>query len=1220
MRKRSVFTRFLALFLSAGLVLPPASHALRPQMDSAGLEERLSPDHPELVEGRYSSTAGLEEPIQESRVAFKTPLNLSWNMASPESANGDLRPISNEILQRAIQRLPGLFRRDLLDPRRPGLAYQRYKLPVLHETPGVLLLPAGVGYESFEARSQETGKGYLLSEIQLFDFPREGYLKPEEVIPWIFLPSVSFRGTSPMVFLTSELGKQVRAFEAKEKVIAQKLDRLNGELFYQHSILHEVGGILWVGLLPDWLKERWRVIYPLKSNPERGNIYLSNWIYASTQVSLRKISLEEAFSEETFSEKFALFLTPDAESQFEKVGWSLRDIEKQYFQQVLTYFEQKSHRGFKIHEIEPAAGLEEELDPEVKDLLGVLADPSVQKTKRLYRLSERLPKLNSSQRGEFVRNLVWYSDHKEATDLFKEVFLNEDPIARLPVRLAILDGIKNDPTGEAIDAFETLFSQLPLKEMEPVFHRTLSEINDGGLLEAVLEEINGLAESEGPAAVDTPLERDRQLAPAAGGRERLLAAEKSPLAIGLARVNSVLFEEIKYGELGSWKKGWETQGPVLALAMEHAFLFEIGRQWTEEHALSIQLEEFLYKQLRKVAVERVWLSRQTHPAEPLTEGPDIEKGFGFFYKLIAHRLHARQRVENRRGPFPTHEASEARDLFLSLRNRLSTYSETGDRFLRHRVLQRMVELEDDYSNYLVSLGNLMSKNPQFVAAAQQGLAELQREFEAKRELKNFRIETRARLGLLEPPASFTAGLEEPLVEDGKVVLNRVADWLKQKLNALRADDPSSPEADTVLIRGSAGYLSDDQNRLPVAVLNNRDLVGDLDVTVILRSPVSFEDSQEFRRLYEDHEEEILTDLKSNLVTFGVVFSGKMDGIVESESLPETLRQDAEYFFQSHQGDVNEYLGSELIRIAWVSRGEWNPQYKPLDVAKRYLELEQLAGDLAFYRRYRDRLVTAADPAAEAEKILQETLGRRDELIKKLDDAQVKPRTLSLIQKRMEDRLIGLEPDESEQTASWVGKVLGVSEPMLESVRDSLMAGKEIIWGRGAPGAVMPTLARLTRVNEDLPQSHNIQKHRTIYVEEGFLPEETVEGLSSFGTVVEMDPDQKSASWVSLIMAQSQEKKESEGSDAPKDLIVVQTGSELETGLVQALEQKPESWGFPMAVVAVPAVLVSQISARDLTLYLLDVLTHADPIAQRRMERLESIRETGTELQLLSTRA
>ena len=886
-------------------------------------------------------------------------------------------------------------------------------------------------------------------------------------------------------------------------------------------------------------------------------------------------------------------------------------------EQEIRAFEQKGQESWVLVR---SAGLEEKgLDPAVKDLLNGVVDPSRHTTGRLYTLAEGVSNLKPDQRAQFVRHLVWYSDRPEVTALLGEIFLKEDPLARVPVRMAFLEAIKSDTTGETIDAFETVFSRLPLEVMEQVFHRLLGSINENErlreLLQGVTESIHRELASEGGSKRLSGRESS-----AGTARDRALSGEAALLPATLEEVNEVLFQEIEAGAQGHWREGWQRQGPSLALALEHAFVFAIVRKGAEVQSLDEVLEGFLYGRLNEVARERVWLSRSEHPPELPTERAEIEDGFSKFYGLIAHRLLTRRTIRvGRETEFPSKEAEEVHRLFLSLRHALRDISSrTKNRFLRHRVLERLVELEDDYASYLLSLANFQREDHRFIETAQNALEELQREFQVKRGLGRFRVETRRRFGLLEPPSA--AGLEEPLVEGGQVVLNRVAGWLKDKLNALRAGDPSLPEVDLVLIHGSAAYLSDDQNRLPVAVLNNRDLIGDLDITATLKSPVSFDDAQRFRRFYEGQEAAILADLKKNLAVFGAEFSGKMDGFIRSDLFPEVLRRDAEFFLESHGSDVDRHVGSEMIRSAWLSSERWNStEYTLLDVVKRYLELEQLAGDLAYYRHYRNRLIAAADPAAEAVTILDEALktGRRDALIQALDNQP--QQTLGRIQKRMEDRLVGLEPTESEQAASWVGEVLGVQGPMPELVRGRLMAGDEIIWGRGAPGAVMPTLARLIRINEDSPRAHNIRRDRTIYVEEGFLPEETVEGLSAFGTVVKINPDQ-STSWVSLIMAQSQEKKESEGSDAPKDLIVVRTGSELETGLAQALEQRPESWDFPLAVVAVPAALVSQISARDLTLYLLDILTKADPIAQRRMERLESIRDTGTELQLLSTRA
>jgi hypothetical protein len=206
---------------------------------------------------------------------------------------------------------------------------------------------------------------------------------------------------------------------------------------------------------------------------------------------------------------------------------------------------------------------------------------------------------------------------------------------------------------------------------------------------------------------------------------------------------------------------------------------------------------------------------------------------------------------------------------------------------------------------------------------------------------------------------------------------------------------------------------------------------------------------------------------------------------------------------------------------------------------------------------------------------------------------------------------GLE--EEGQIAIWVEEVLGIQGPLPEALRSSLAAGKEVILPMGGEVRV-PTLARVTRISANSPRSRNIKKERMIVVEEGFLPADVVEKLKKYGSVQEIGPGQ-----VSEAVAQVREMQESDV-HIPKDLFVVRADSDLERALNQELNQQKKSWNLAMAVVAVPAGFISRISARDLVLYLLDILVQADRIPQRRMERLESIRDTGAEFQLLSTRA
>ncbi len=544
--------------------------------------------------------------------------------------------------------------------------------------------------------------------------------------------------------------------------------------------------------LESVLKKRFWRIYQGR-HPFDRLVHLNRWLKSSELSVTAAISLASAKDPETAKRHYDDFIKAGLGVVAAYVLASSDDPDGSYlkYQQLIStginestaYLQAVSKPNAGLEEEMAqvlgrlASGLEEGLGPEVRDLLNGWVEPSSSTTVRLYRLADQLPKLRPDQRAQFVQGLVWYSDRPEVRDLLKMIFLQGDTEARRAVRQMILTGIKEDPTGEAVDAFETLFSRLPLEEMEPVFHRVLTEINEGGVLGGELDKIEGLAGTGKRKAKWGSGERGGRSMRTEDRHGRLAVAEESPLAIALAQVNRVLFQEIQYGVAGNWKEGWEAQGPALALALEHALLFEIGRQWTEEHALSAKLEEFLYKQLRKVAKERVWLSRKTHPVEPLTDGPTIEQGFGFFYKLIAHRLHTRQREENRQILFPKHEANLARDLFLSLRSRLRAYSATEDRFLRHRVLERLVELEDDYATYLASLGNLSQKDPQFEEAALRGLSELREEFDVKMELKSFRSETRAQLGLLEPPA--TAGLEEPLPSEFLAYEKR----LVQQINA-----------------------------------------------------------------------------------------------------------------------------------------------------------------------------------------------------------------------------------------------------------------------------------------------------------------------------------------------------------------------------------------------------------------------------------------------------
>jgi hypothetical protein len=324
--------------------------------------DRLLVTLDEAVIGR--SAAGVEETIKSSLEIYGQPLGgPAWlepsDLRSPES--GGKRPISDEVLFKAIGRLPDVLRDHYIsDSSDSGLAYYRYKVSPRSVLPGEQGFTVAQ-YLALKVSEQSTGRSLVISEIQLPDIPRGSPVSLKDLWDTQFLPSEYFGMMKKAgIPVDRDIGPIVGRFSDKETVIRQKRESLPFVISGEMVILHEVGGILWTALLPADLKDRWRQLYPFKSNPEEGPIYLRSRISASAHASQKK-NLEKEFYEDAFSDKFSVFLLEQTTPVLAEVGWVLRPEERAYFNDVIAYFEDKVACGFKVHEIEPTptAGLEE---------------------------------------------------------------------------------------------------------------------------------------------------------------------------------------------------------------------------------------------------------------------------------------------------------------------------------------------------------------------------------------------------------------------------------------------------------------------------------------------------------------------------------------------------------------------------------------------------------------------------------------------------------------------------------------------------------------------------------------------------------------------------------------------------------------------------------------------------------------------------------------------
>ena len=306
----------------------------------------------------------------------------------------------------------------------------------------------------------------------------------------------------------------------------------------------------------------------------------------------------------------------------------------------------------------------------------------------------------------------------------------------------------------------------------------------------------------------------------------------------------------------------------------------------------------------------------------------------------------------------------------------------------HRVLEILIE-----AVVHLSLGNelLMNRTLDRLHALQIGdevrmpkiILGIQTEF-LERELKQFK--------------KMKSGLEEELVIDGKIILRKLSERIVRYLNDFRQKETDLPVVRDAVFLGSIHYLSDEENRLPIQVVRDRRLIGDMDLYVLV-DPCSVSALDRWDQLSDSR----LPDfVQQELFPYcGKRFKKKIEISVEAKDARELLRSMAKAIFETY-GDI-EWDAARAFKKPWVP-SEGRVQTNPIKTAKLYLALESLIGDKKLYQSYRERLVQAKDPKKEARLVLEEASqgGRKKILLLKLGEEN----TVSVIYGSLLEKIIG----------------------------------------------------------------------------------------------------------------------------------------------------------------------------------------------------------------------
>ncbi|MBU1124545.1 MAG: hypothetical protein KKC84_00795, partial [Candidatus Omnitrophica bacterium] len=242
--------------------------------------------------------------------------------------------------------------------------------------------------------------------------------------------------------------------------------------------------------------------------------------------------------------------------------------------------------------------------------------------------------------------------------------------------------------------------------------------------------------------------------------------------------------------------------------------------------------------------------------------------------------------------------------------------------------------------------------------------------------------------------------DAPLIEDGTVNIFHLRTFLLDQIQRFRRTHPDLPEITGVVITGSALYLSNEENNIPIKVLQNPDLIGDIDIALVIPEGQDAEAVEKWfpfvksQGIFEPYLRERLKDAGIDIEIEYIHSASANEGklIMEQSALVfETLHDNA--------------LGREISFEEFLVQGQYDTQNRDITAVKECLKLEFLFGDLKRYRHYRDQLVKSQDPIAEARSILSEIhrAGRLQRIFENLPSDREKARKQKMLQ-QMEKRL------------------------------------------------------------------------------------------------------------------------------------------------------------------------------------------------------------------------
>jgi hypothetical protein len=172
----------------------------------------------------------------------------------------------------------------------------------------------------------------------------------------------------------------------------------------------------------------------------------------------------------------------------------------------------------------------------------------------------------------------------------------------------------------------------------------------------------------------------------------------------------------------------------------------------------------------------------------------------------------------------------------------------------------------------------------------------------------------------------------------------------------------------------------------------------------------------------------------------------------------------------------------------------------------------------------------------------------------------------------------------------------------------------------------PVLARVTMVTQEGKQKISADSTsqqfsgRQIALEPGALTDNTRDAVKRlYGPIWDLNAATLET-WVSRFKERQADLKER----GIKDLVVVRSGSKLANRLKVLLEKDDATWQWPVVILEIPEATLPDLDSDPdaFLVYLSELFQKADPIPQRRMERLEGVLtlEEQKKRFFLSTRA